>query len=146
MRGSMAKIKHIAIASQDPDNTAAFFKSVFDLEEVGKIDGANAYGYYLSDGNVNLAILQFRNEVVAGAEFGLEYAGIHHIGFQVDDAEATEARLTKNDSAPRDDINKEMHSKMGNGHGGMNVETKYDGPEGIMIDISQSGWVGTDGG
>ena len=145
MRGRMAKIKHIAIASQDPDKTAGFFKNVFGLEEVGKIDGANAYGYYLSDGSVNLAILQFRNEVVAGAEFGLEYAGIHHIGFQVDDAEATAARLSKNESAPRDDINKEMHSKMGTGHGGMNVETKYAGPEGIMIDISQSGWVGTDG-
>jgi hypothetical protein len=34
---------------------------------------------------------------------------------------------------------------MGSGHGGRNVETKYSGPDGIMIDISQSGWVGTDG-
>jgi len=53
----MAKIKHIAIATQDAEKTARFYKEVFDLKEVGKIDGANASGYYLSDGNVNLAIL-----------------------------------------------------------------------------------------
>ena len=94
----MAKIKHIAIASQDPDKTAKFFKDVFDLKEVGKVDGANATGYYLSDGNVNMAILNFHSEVVAGSEFGTDYAGIHHIGFQVEDAEATESRLKQNDS------------------------------------------------
>ena len=141
----MAKIKHIAIASQDPDKTAEFFRDVFDLEEVGRVENDNAVGYYLSDGNVNLAILKFRSEVVAGAEFGTEYAGIHHIGFQVEDAEAADVKLREKDSAPRDDINKALHSSMGNGHGGRNVETKYAGPEGIMIDISQSGWVGTDG-
>ncbi len=141
----MAKIKHIAIASQNPDKTADFFKTVFDLEEVGRVDNPNACGYYLSDGHVNLAILNFRNEIVAGAEFGTDYAGIHHIGFQVDDAEATEARLSKMDSHPRDDINKALHSSMGSGHNGRNVETKFGGPEGIMIDISQSGWIGTDG-
>ena len=141
----MAKIKHIAIASQDPDKTAGFFKDVFDLKEVGRVDSSNASGYYLSDGNVNLAILNFKSEIVAGSEFGTGYAGIHHIGFQVDDSEATEVRLKKNDSEPRDDINKALHASMGSGHGGRNVETKYAGPEGIMIDISQSGWVGTDG-
>ena len=102
----MAKIKHIAIASQDPDKTAEFFKSVFDLKEVGKVESANAVGYYLSDGNVNMAILNFQNDVVAGEEFGVGYAGIHHIGFQVDDAEATEVKLKNIGSEPRDDINK----------------------------------------
>ena len=141
----MAKIKHIALATQDPAKTAAFFKEVFSLQEVGKVDGANAEGYYLSDGNINLAILNFKNPVVAGEEFGSDYVGIHHIGFQVEDAEATEANLRKHDSLPREDITEALHSSMGNGHGGQNVETKYSGPDGIMSDISQSGWVGTDG-
>ena len=141
----MAKIKHIALATQDPDKTAAFFKEVFGLQEVGKVDGANAEGYYLSDGNINLAILNFKSPVVAGEEFGADYVGIHHIGFQVEDTEATEANLRKHNSFPREDINEALHSSMGNGHGGQNVETKYGGPDGIMIDISQSGWVGTDG-
>ena len=34
----MAKIKHIALATQDPDKTAAFFKEVFGLQEVGKVN------------------------------------------------------------------------------------------------------------
>ncbi len=62
----MAKIKHIAIATQDPDKTADFYKDVFELQEVGKVAGENAEGYYLSDGNVNIAILRFKNPVVAG--------------------------------------------------------------------------------
>ena len=58
----MAKIKHIASATQDADKTARFYREVFDLKEVGKIDGATASGYYLSDGNVKLAILNFKND------------------------------------------------------------------------------------
>ena len=145
----MAKIKHIAIATQDPEKTACFYKEVFDLEvfdlkEVGRVDSANAEGYYLSDGHVNLAILRFKNEVVAGKEFGPQYSGIHHIGFQVEDAEATDAKLRDANSSPRDDINAALRTSMGSGHGGRNVELKYSGPDGVLVDISQSGWVGTD--
>ena len=42
----MPRIKHIAIRTEDPAKTAAFYKDVFGLEEVGL---ARA-GYYLSDG------------------------------------------------------------------------------------------------
>ena len=139
----MAKIKHIAIATQDPKKTAAFYKEVFDLKEVGKVNGENAEGYYLSDGNVNMAILHFKNEIVAGEEFGTGYSGIHHIGFQVDDTASTDARLRKAESLPRDDINAALHAGMGSVHGGRNAELKYSGPDGVMIDISQTGWVGT---
>ena len=34
------------------------------------------------------------------------------------------------------------------GHGrreGGNVEVKYNGPDGVMIDVSETGWVGTTG-
>ena len=139
----MAKIKHIAIAAQDPDGVAQFYKDVFDLDEVGRVDNENAEGYYLSDGNVNVAILRFKSEAVAGDEFGTGYAGLHHIGFQVDDEAETETKLRKANSSPRDDINAALHAGMGKGHGGRNVETKYSGPDGVMIDISQNGWVGT---
>ncbi len=138
----MAKIKHIAIATQDPDATAAFYKDVFELEMVGKVDGENAEGYYLSDGNINLAILKFKNEAVTG-DFGLSYNGIHHIGFQVNDVSATDARLQKAESYPMNRVNTALKAGMGgNGHG-RNVEMKYSGPDGVMIDISQAGWVGT---
>ena len=34
----MAKIKHIAISTQDVEATARFYKDVFGLQEVGKVD------------------------------------------------------------------------------------------------------------
>jgi catechol 2,3-dioxygenase-like lactoylglutathione lyase family enzyme len=140
----MAKIKHIAISTQEPDKTADFYKEVFDLIEVGRIDNSNAEGYYLSDGHVNLAVLKFKNEVVAGEQFGTQYSGIHHIGFQVEDAGATDIRLQTAACPPLDEINHALNASMGSGHGGRNVEIKYKGPDGVMIDVSQSGWVGTD--
>ena len=66
----MAKINHIAIATQDAEKTARFYREVIDLKEAGKIDGANASGYYLTDGNVNLAILEFKNDQVTGPVYG----------------------------------------------------------------------------
>ena len=140
----MAKIKHIAIATQDPDETARFYKEVFDLKEVGRVAGENAEGHYLSDGNVNLAILRFKNPVVAG-KLGSDYSGIHHIGFQVDDAEATDVRLRASGSLPMNEINDALRPPMDAAPHGPNVESKYDGPDGVMVDISQHGWVGTGG-
>ena len=138
----MARIKHIAIATQDADNTARFYVEVLGLTEVGKIDGANASGYYLSDGNINLAILNFKNDQVAGPEYGKEYSGLHHIGFEVDSLEETANSLEAADSEPREEINRALGVGMG-GPSHANVEVKYGGPDGVIIDISESGWVGT---
>ena len=140
----MAKIKHIAVATQDPEKTANFYKEVFDLQEVGRVSSDNAEGYYLSDGNINLAILKFKNEEIVGDKFDTNYCGIHHIGFEVEDAAAADAKLRKANAAPMDEINTALHAGMGTGHGGRNVELKYSGPDGVMIDISQTGWVGTE--
>ena len=67
----MAKIKHIAIATQDADKTARFYIEVFGLKEIAKVDGPNASGYYLSDGNINMAILDFKNDDVAAPSTAL---------------------------------------------------------------------------
>ena len=77
----MARIKHIAIHSSDPANTAAFYKEVFGLEEVA---GPRS-GYYLSDGYIDLAILQ-TNETNVGESPRDEtrYCCIDHLGFQLD--------------------------------------------------------------
>ena len=80
----MAKIKHIAISTQDVEQTARFYREVFGLEEVGKVDSPGASGYYLSDGDINIAILNFKSDAVAGVERGKQWSGIHHVGFQVD--------------------------------------------------------------
>ena len=71
----MSKIKHIAIATKEPDKAASFYKVVFDLQEVGRVDKESAEGYYLSDGHVNLAVLRFKNDTAAGQALGAEYSG-----------------------------------------------------------------------
>ena len=138
----MAKLKYIAIASQEPKKTAEFYRSVFGLKQVGNVDGDNAEGVYLSDGDISIAVLKFKNETLAGEEFGVEYSGLHHIGFQVDDLSEADARLQAAEVQPRSEINSVRRSEMGNGHGGRNVALNYSGPDGVMIDISQIGWVG----
>ncbi len=140
----MAKIKHIAISTQDVDATARFYVDVLGLKEIQKLDTKNATGYYLSDGNINLAILNFKNDQVAGVERGRSYSGIHHIGFQVEDDENVKAKLEEANFPPREDINAALGIGMDSSHHA-NVEVKYTAPDGVVIDISHTGWVGTSG-
>lgn len=140
----MPKIKHIALSTQDPDATAKFYIDVFGMKEIGKIDSHGARGYYLSDGDLNLAILNFKLDAVAGVERGKGWSGIHHIGFQVESLEDIAERLAAAGSSPRDDVNQAL----GVGHGTerhANVEVKYSGPDNVMLDVSETGWVGTTG-
>ena len=140
----MPKIKHIALSTQDVDKTAKFYIDVFGMKEIAKINSPGASGYYLSDGDLNLAILNFKNDAVAGVERGKGWSGIHHIGFQVESLEAITEKLAEAGAAPRDDINQAL----GVGHGarpGGNVEVKYTGPDGVTVDVSETGWVGTSG-
>src|SRR6516165_5706130 len=78
----MAKLRHIAIAAKDPDAMAEFYKKAFDFKEVRKTDGPLAYGYHLSDGTIDLAILRFKTEQLGK---GLDYTGLHHFGVLVED-------------------------------------------------------------
>ena len=104
----MAKIKHIALSTQDPDKTARFYIDVFGMKEIGKINNPNASGYYLSDGDLNLAILKFKNDAVAGVERGKDFSGIHHIGFQVASLEDITERLAAAGAPRRDDVNEAL--------------------------------------
>jgi catechol 2,3-dioxygenase-like lactoylglutathione lyase family enzyme len=54
----MAKLRHIAIRTEDPEQTAAWYKEAFGLEEVGRARN----GVYLTDGDVNIAILRTSTE------------------------------------------------------------------------------------
>src|SRR5881227_1236777 len=88
----MARIKHIAIRTTDPEKTSAFYQEVFGLKKVGL--GVN--GIFLSDGYINLAILKCRPE----RERGAGKIGIEHFGFQVDDVEATWRNLANMEERP----------------------------------------------
>ncbi len=135
----MAKLRHIAIASSNPDATADYFVKVFDMQIRGKIDSRNASGYYLTDGTMNMAILKFKNAPAAGVS--LEFQGLHHIGFEVEDLDATLARCEAAGFGPRHDVN--IAQGLGANPNKDNAEYKLTGPNGLMVDISQRGWVGS---
>lgn len=99
----MAKIKHIALSTQDPEKIVRFYVDVFGMKQIGRVNHPAVSGSFLSDGEINLAILNFKNDAVAGAERGKDYCGIHHIGFQVDSLEAIAERLAAAGSERRDD-------------------------------------------
>ena len=57
----MARIKHIALSSDDPAATAQFYKQVFGLEELRrKPKDTGADGVWLTDGYIYFAILKVR--------------------------------------------------------------------------------------
>lgn len=129
----MARIKHIAIRTRDVEGTAAFYKSAFGLEQVGL--GQN--GIYLSDGFINIAILKFQR----GQNGEPLRLGLDHMGFQVDDVDATLAnisacggqRLMERGEVHRDDDPSRPQSY---------YEVKCVGPDEQVIDVSSAGWVG----
>jgi catechol 2,3-dioxygenase-like lactoylglutathione lyase family enzyme len=139
----MPRIKHIALSTQDVEKTAKFYVETFGMKEVGKVDDPGTRGVFLTDGDINLAILNFKNDEAAGVERGRGFSGIHHIGFEVESLEAIFDKLAAAGADRRHDV----EQVLGVGHDHRpNVEVKFRGPDGIMLDVSETGWVGTAGG
>ena len=88
----MHKLRHIAIATNDPKATAEFYKHAFGFEQVGQTspDSPLATGYFLSDGTLNIAVLKFKTDQIGK---GMDFTGVHHFGILVDDADKATAEL-----------------------------------------------------
>jgi catechol 2,3-dioxygenase-like lactoylglutathione lyase family enzyme len=137
----MAKIKHIALTTHNLEQVASFYKDVFEMTEVGRSGNTHIY---LSDGNLNLTIrtCKTREDLDVGAH-GEDFSGIHHIGFIVDSVlacaermeQAGATRLTPLDAAGRRD-------QPTRGQHPSHAEVKLSGPDGVIIDISEFGWIG----
>jgi methylmalonyl-CoA/ethylmalonyl-CoA epimerase len=130
----MARIKHIAIRTRDVEKTAAFYREAFDLQQVGL--GQN--GIYLSDGHLNIAILKFQR----GSDGEPLRVGIDHVGFQVENVDETVARvgaLGGKQATERTEVHPSDPSRPQSYY-----EIKCLGPDDQVIDVSSTGWVGTD--
>ena len=98
---------------------------------------------FLTDGHINVAILNHKNEMSAdmGAH-GPNFSGIHHFGFEVDDLDAACEKL---EGAHGQRLTAKDHVDATMAAGGhANFEMKGAGPDGVVIDISHTGWEGTD--
>ena len=106
----MARIRHIALVTDDPAKTAEFYKEQFGLTELYRRPGdTGEKGVWLSDGYIYFAILKYGEPGAPklGPGQTSEMRGIHHIGFYVDDEQAT-AKATQDAEAQI----KSLHEKI----------------------------------
>jgi len=108
----------------------------FGLKRSPKSEGPTAYRVYMSDGEINLALLQYKSEVGSGLKNPNDFVGIHHFGFQCDDLPKQQAKIEKAGGKfffdlgdPDDD----------------DFERKFKDPNGIIFDINWKGWTMTSG-
>jgi catechol 2,3-dioxygenase-like lactoylglutathione lyase family enzyme len=118
----MAKIRHIAIRSEDVEQTVRFFTEVFGLELVqrrqhGPVD--------LSDGDVNITVLPLN---VGSA--GEVRPGFDHIGFSVEDEAEIRERLLARGASELNPVRL----------GDVYYESKFKSPQGLVIDVGH--WAG----
>jgi len=123
------KLRHIAITVPDPERAAQFYIQAFGLKRVGETDWENAKGVYLSDGEMNIALLRYKTEAAAGQR-GRDFVGLHHFGFEVEDVEASRTAI---ESAGG-------RHWMGEPKDGGYYEVKFHDPDGTVVDITESGW------
>jgi catechol 2,3-dioxygenase-like lactoylglutathione lyase family enzyme len=130
----MPKLRHIAIAAEDPEAMAEFYKKAFDFVEVGRPNGVLADGVFLSDGTLNMAILKFKTDQLGK---GMDFRGIHHFGVLVEDVDEFSKRL--------ESLGAEHYIDQGQqGHQAGYFEKKFFGPEGVLFDIAEHGWAGAE--
>jgi predicted enzyme related to lactoylglutathione lyase len=127
---SMAKLRHIAIAVKDPEAAATFFEQAFGMTRAG-----NAMrGVYMTDGIMNVALLNFAEEPVPGFESQEGYEGLIHFGMWVDSVEDIDSRIKAAGGSYM------TGRKETNPH--VFYEVKYKTPDGIVFDVTESGWKG----
>jgi catechol 2,3-dioxygenase-like lactoylglutathione lyase family enzyme len=117
------KLRHIAISVPNKEEAAKFYEETFGFERVSQSRVATR----LSDGVMNITLLQFETQEDAGDERGKDFVGVHHFGIWVNDIETMkqviEAGGGKTHGGPT-------------GHAPANAEYKFRDPNGIVFDIS----------
>jgi predicted enzyme related to lactoylglutathione lyase len=132
----MARLRHFAVVVRDLEKAAQFYEKVFDLKRVGPDDLEFGSGIYLSDGVLNLALLKYKGKEGSGLDNASTFIGAHHFGFQVDDLNDAQRRIEAAGGKFFFDLGKDAEKE--------NFERKFKDPDGIIFDISQKGWAGTE--
>jgi catechol 2,3-dioxygenase-like lactoylglutathione lyase family enzyme len=114
----MAKLRHIAIAVPDIQATANFYEASFGMQRVRE----SSVAVMLSDGVVSLAIIDSNKNPNAANR-----AGLHHMGFLVEDLGAAAQRVEQSGG--------KYFSQIKGVGDGPQSERKYRDPNGIDFDI-----------
>ena len=131
----MARLRHFAVCVGDLDRSAKFYQEVFGLKRVGREDLEIGSAVYMSDGVINLALLNFSGNKGNDLKDPVGHVGANHFGFQVDDLAETQKKIEK--------AGGKFYFDLGDARKG-NFERKFKDPDGVVFDISEHGWLGTD--
>jgi catechol 2,3-dioxygenase-like lactoylglutathione lyase family enzyme len=132
----MARLRHIAVCVKDLEKAAKFYETVFEMKEVGRETIEIGSAIYMSDGVINMALLNFAGNKGNDLKDPQNAVGANHFGFQVDDLAETQRRIEAAGGRFFFDLGDERHG---------NFERKFKDPDGVVFDISKHGWIGTDG-
>jgi catechol 2,3-dioxygenase-like lactoylglutathione lyase family enzyme len=113
----MARIRHVAFFTEDPEKEASFYCRAFDLKRLRQSENGSVW---LSDGYINIALIKRAKST-----------GIDHIGFLVDDLDAAQKRL--HEIAPDIEVDP-PHENV------LEAEFKFKDPDGNTFDVSKKGW------
>jgi methylmalonyl-CoA/ethylmalonyl-CoA epimerase len=121
-----ARLRHIALSVPDPEKAAVFFEQAFGMKRAGKA----GIGLYMSDGTVNVEMLKLDGDVpgmrrasrITGSSISACGWTIRKTAEQVEKAGGTYF--------------------MGHHNPDTFYEVKYKDPNGIVFDITHSGWRG----
>ena len=128
------RIRHIAITSEDPFETAAQFKKAFGLKELSRGDSDLAREVYLTDGYINIAIVCWKRTRETPNPYPQGY-GLDHFGLQVDDLEGAEKRAKQAGATPQPPPPVDL-ARLGER---IFFETKLQ-HAGVRFDLSEHGW------
>jgi predicted enzyme related to lactoylglutathione lyase len=132
----MARLRHFAVCVRDLEKAAAFYETVFELKRVGREDIEIGSAIYMSDGVINLALLNFAGKKGNDLDNPIGAVGANHFGFQVDNIKETQKRIEA--------MGGTFFFDLGDDRKG-NFERKFKDPDGVVFDMSEHGWLGTDG-
>lgn len=127
----MAKLRHLALQVPDLEKAAAFYEKAFELERVHEAQSPIGNAVMLSDGVMNLTLLHFPDGK-GGQINGPDWAGLHHFGFVVDDVEETGRRIEENGGR--------FFMQIPDDYAGVDAETKYKDPNGVVFDVAEHDW------
>ena len=131
----MNRVRHIAIASRDPDAAVEFYTQAMGWKVVRRRlapDGKRSTSATLTDGYINITLIQPRKDQIG---LGLDYQGLHHIGVVVDDVDTLTPRFEAL-GAPQISTPQDV---LPDGH----FEIKFRGPDNVVFDISNAAWPGS---
>ncbi len=127
----MAKLRHIAMQVPDLEKAAQFYEKVFGMERIVRGDTPYGNAQMMSDGVINLALLNFPEGTIGG-KGDPDWAGLHHVGFVVDDHDET-AKLIEEHGG-------EYFTTLPDGIEGLQAEVKYRDLNGIVVDVAEHPW------